>query len=48
MFFASYAPWCPACRALAPIWEGVAGWSKDLDIKVAEINVSENPGIVTV
>jgi len=29
-----------------PVWDDVAGWSEDLDIKVAEINVSENPGIV--
>ncbi|KAK2148396.1 hypothetical protein LSH36_500g02040 [Paralvinella palmiformis] len=40
-----YAPWCPACRALVPVWDDVAGWSEDLDIKVAEINVSENPGL---
>ena len=40
----SYAPWCPACKSLAPTWEQVAGWSDDLAIKVAHIDVTENPG----
>ena len=40
----SYAPWCPACKALGPTWQNVAGWSEDLDMKVGQIDVTENPG----
>merc|ERR1712004_228164 len=40
-----YAPWCPACKALAPTWERVAGWSEDLEINVAHCDVTENPGL---
>ncbi|ELU12866.1 hypothetical protein CAPTEDRAFT_173899 [Capitella teleta] len=40
-----YAPWCPACKALVETWEAVASWSEDLNIKVATIDVTENPGL---
>ncbi|KAJ8045771.1 Thioredoxin-related transmembrane protein 1 [Holothuria leucospilota] len=40
-----YAPWCPACQGIAPIWEKVADWSDDLNIKVGEIDVSEEAGL---
>ncbi|PIK54743.1 putative thioredoxin-related transmembrane protein 1 [Apostichopus japonicus] len=43
--FASYAPWCPACKSIAPIWEKVADWSEDLNIKVGEVDVSEHAGL---
>ncbi len=43
-FFYSYAPWCPACKAMTSTWENVASWSDDLEVKVAEIDVTENPG----
>ena len=44
IIFNSYAPWCPACKGLEPVWEKVAGWAEDLDFKVAKIDVTENPG----
>ena len=40
----SYAPWCPACKALGETWDAVASWGEDLDIKVAKVDVTENPG----
>lgn len=40
-----YAPWCPACKGIAPIWEKVADWSEDLNIKVGEVDVSEHAGL---
>lgn len=38
------APWCPACRSFQPVWQGLAEWSRDLDINVAVVDVTENPG----
>jgi hypothetical protein len=29
---------------MSETWEAVASWSEDLDIKVATIDVTENPG----
>jgi thioredoxin-like negative regulator of GroEL len=39
------APWCPACKDLAKAWNSFAEWSRDLDVKVADIDVTENPGL---
>ncbi|XP_025104249.1 thioredoxin-related transmembrane protein 1-like [Pomacea canaliculata] len=39
------APWCPACRSFQPVWQGLAEWSRDLDINVAVVDVTENPGL---
>ncbi|CAG5131315.1 unnamed protein product [Candidula unifasciata] len=39
------APWCPACRSFKEVWEEFAGWGHDLDISVAVIDVTENPGL---
>ncbi len=47
-FLDSHAPWCPACKALSSTWQGVASWSDDLGISVAEIDVTENPGTAPV
>jgi len=38
-----YAPWCPACQSLKPTWNEFAGWSKDLDIKVAVVDITTSP-----
>jgi len=40
-----YAPWCPACKALQPIWKEFAGWSGDLGISVAQVDVTDSPGL---
>lgn len=40
-----YAPWCPACRALEPVWKDFASWSDDLGIKVGQIDVTTSPGL---
>lgn len=40
------APWCPACRAFSATWDNFAKkWSRDLDIQVGVIDVTENPGL---
>ncbi|XP_043280472.1 thioredoxin-related transmembrane protein 1 [Venturia canescens] len=40
-----YAPWCPACKALEPIWENLASWKGDLDINVGKVDVTDSPGL---
>merc|ERR1711962_94856 len=39
------APWCPACRALQPIWEEFAGWSEDLEVGIGQVDVTASPGL---
>lgn len=41
----SFAPWCPACKALGPVWKDFSKWSKDLGVKVAHVDVTTNPGL---
>lgn len=40
-----YAPWCPACRALQSSWDEFSGWSEDLEINIAQIDVTVSPGL---
>ncbi|KFD48818.1 hypothetical protein M513_10302 [Trichuris suis] len=40
----NHAPWCPACKDLGKAWSSFAQWSKDLNIKVADVDVTANPG----
>ncbi|KAH3712115.1 thioredoxin-related transmembrane protein 1-like [Dreissena polymorpha] len=40
------APWCPACQSFQSTWDGFAQkWSRDLDVKVATVDVTVNPGL---
>lgn len=42
----SMAPWCPACRNFQNTWDEFAKkWSRDLDVHVATIDVTTNPGL---
>ncbi|XP_022348569.1 thioredoxin-related transmembrane protein 1 [Enhydra lutris kenyoni] len=40
-----YAPWCPACQNLQPEWENFAEWGEDLEVNVAKVDVTEQPGL---
>ncbi|KAK9510629.1 hypothetical protein O3M35_005370 [Rhynocoris fuscipes] len=40
-----YAPWCPACKQLQPLWEDFSSWSKDLGVSVAQVDVTASPGL---
>nr|XP_042703889.1 thioredoxin-related transmembrane protein 1 [Chrysemys picta bellii] len=40
-----YAPWCPACQNLQPEWEKFAEWGEDLEINIAKVDVTEQPGL---
>ncbi|KAL7633885.1 UNVERIFIED_CONTAM: hypothetical protein RMT77_015846 [Armadillidium vulgare] len=40
-----FAPWCPACKLLQPIWKDFASWSDDLGISVGQVDVTTSPGL---
>ncbi|XP_038075377.1 thioredoxin-related transmembrane protein 1-like isoform X2 [Patiria miniata] len=40
-----YAPWCPACKAIAPVWTEFSTQDKVLGIQVGEVDVSASPGL---
>lgn len=40
-----YAPWCPACKVLEPVWESLALKKKELHINVAKVDVTDAPGL---
>ncbi|KAG9484334.1 thioredoxin-related transmembrane protein 4 [Eleutherodactylus coqui] len=40
-----FAPWCPACQQMKPEWEDFARRSPILDVNVAKVDVTEEPGL---
>ncbi|KAJ0170570.1 hypothetical protein K1T71_013941 [Dendrolimus kikuchii] len=42
-----YAPWCPACNALAPAWKELSSRSakKSLSMRAAAVDVTKSPGL---
>ncbi|XP_056327534.1 thioredoxin-related transmembrane protein 1 [Danio aesculapii] len=40
-----FAPWCPACQQLEPVWTEFAGWGDDLGVNIAKVDVTEHPGL---
>lgn len=40
----SFAPWCPACKRVAPVWSSLASNAESLGIKVAEVDTTNEPG----
>ncbi|XP_068144905.1 thioredoxin-related transmembrane protein 1 isoform X2 [Drosophila tropicalis] len=40
-----FAPWCPACKNLAPTWERFARTANDLNVQVAKIDVTTSPSL---
>uniref|UniRef100_A0A3B5B2C8 Thioredoxin-related transmembrane protein 1 n=1 Tax=Stegastes partitus TaxID=144197 RepID=A0A3B5B2C8_9TELE len=40
-----YAPWCPACQQLQPVWKEFADWGEDMGVNIAKVDVTEQPGL---
>ncbi|XP_023698902.1 thioredoxin-related transmembrane protein 1-like [Paramormyrops kingsleyae] len=40
-----FAPWCPACKQLQPVWDEFAEWGDDLGINIAKVDITEQPGL---
>uniref|UniRef100_A0A8D8XT75 Thioredoxin-related transmembrane protein 1 n=1 Tax=Cacopsylla melanoneura TaxID=428564 RepID=A0A8D8XT75_9HEMI len=40
-----FAPWCPACKQMEKTWEEFSGWGQDLNIHVAQVDVTVSPGL---
>ncbi|XP_017018693.1 thioredoxin-related transmembrane protein 1 isoform X1 [Drosophila kikkawai] len=40
-----FAPWCPACKNLAPTWERFARVAHDVKVQVAKIDVTTSPSL---
>ncbi|XP_076280210.1 thioredoxin-related transmembrane protein 1 [Lasioglossum baleicum] len=40
-----YAPWCPACEALEPVWEHLASQKRRLNINVGKVDITDSPGL---
>ena len=44
----SFAPWCPACQQVGPVWSKLALKADELGINVGEVDTTIEPGKVTV
>ncbi|XP_020818031.1 thioredoxin-related transmembrane protein 1 isoform X2 [Drosophila serrata] len=40
-----FAPWCPACKNLAPTWDRFARVAHDVQVQVAKIDVTTSPSL---
>ncbi|XP_067100069.1 thioredoxin-related transmembrane protein 1 [Osmerus mordax] len=40
-----FAPWCPACQQLQPVWTEFADWGEDMGVNIAKVDVTEQPGL---
>uniref|UniRef100_A0A3Q4B660 Thioredoxin-related transmembrane protein 1 n=1 Tax=Mola mola TaxID=94237 RepID=A0A3Q4B660_MOLML len=40
-----YAPWCPACQQLQSVWKEFADWGEDMEVNIAKVDVTEQPGL---
>ncbi|XP_041668564.1 thioredoxin-related transmembrane protein 1 [Cheilinus undulatus] len=40
-----YAPWCPACQQLQPVWKEFSDWGEDMGVNIAKVDVTEQPGL---
>ncbi|XP_029568680.1 thioredoxin-related transmembrane protein 1 [Salmo trutta] len=40
-----FAPWCPACQQLQPVWNEFADWGEDMGVNMAKVDVTEQPGL---
>ncbi|XP_075700227.1 thioredoxin-related transmembrane protein 1 isoform X2 [Rhinoderma darwinii] len=40
-----YAPWCPACQKLQAEWKEFAEWGDDLNVNIAKVDVTDQPGL---
>ncbi|CAI5769304.1 thioredoxin-related transmembrane protein 4 [Podarcis lilfordi] len=40
-----YAPWCPACQEMESAWEAFAENSKDHELSVGKVDVTQEPGV---
>lgn len=44
----SFAPWCPACQQLQPVWNEFADWGEDMGVNIAKVDVTEQPGTLCI
>ena len=43
-FSSSFAPWCPACQQVGPVWSTLALKAEKLGINVGEVDTNKEPG----
>ncbi|KAK7872452.1 hypothetical protein R5R35_014247 [Gryllus longicercus] len=40
-----YAPWCPACKALQPVWERFSNSGGKFGVSIGQVDVTSSPGL---